>query len=277
MPAVSSYVRSSFASFMISIDTDPAKDRLDISGRRGSEAGALSLLERLNEAGVPATWGFADLRSSSLAAEVAGTARHELALLADPTWAGPSIGRGGFAAGLASALTLARGAGCSPTTLILGEGPIPEHLDLLVKQGITALRGATSTATVARPGLWSSITRLLSGGNSSSENPARPRSLRWGVWEMAPSISLSGNNLRVLQRAVDRAIGSDEIIHLAIALPQLAGSTAGLGLLERLLRHVSRRRGEGVLETETMAGVVARLSQAHRGRPGRSILRHTAA
>src|SRR6185437_582947 len=88
------------ATFVLSIDVDPHTSPRDLAGRHSLNEAFDQLLARLCDVDLPATWAIAELAALSTAERVTSTEGHELALLADRTWTGETIGRGGFTAEL---------------------------------------------------------------------------------------------------------------------------------------------------------------------------------
>jgi hypothetical protein len=64
---------------------------------------------------------------------------------------------------------------------------------------------------------------------------------------------------------------------LAIDAPRLAAlGSSSRRVLDRVLRHIERRRGQGVLEVASIGGLTYRLAAQYQSQPSRSIL-HCAA
>ena len=83
-----------------------------------------------------------------------GDPNQELALRAEIVWTGKTASRALFARELTNRLTRARAQGRAVTTLALPRGAEVEHIDLTIKQGITAVRThvAEPTGRAARIG-----------------------------------------------------------------------------------------------------------------------------
>ncbi len=105
----------------------------------------LALLDDLN---LPASFAVADPHySAATDAILAANTTHELAVLADATWAGRGCGRQRFARELARRFGTARAVGLPVSTLALRQVALGEHVDLLSKTGITALRSEEPCVT----------------------------------------------------------------------------------------------------------------------------------
>lgn len=180
---------------------------------------------------------------------------NELAWLADATWAGPNARRGQFAVALAERASAAAEADVEISTLVAGDaGNCPSHLDLAAKYGVRAIAGSATPRS-----------------RSSQAHP-----LRFGVWNVPTSVSLSSsgtwwtNAARGAEREIRRAIRTGGVchVHADLARPE---TTA---VLDRVLAFVERCRVEHRLHVETVGQLVARLSRPKFAlRPARSILR----
>src|SRR5262245_51527904 len=121
---------------------------------------------------LPATWAIGDPAHSATTAFVTLSAvPHELALLGDQHWLGPTAGRTRFARELARRVTQARAQGIEVATIVPRVAPIGEHIDLVVKHGLRAVAASLETP-----------------GNRAPN--AGPRTLHYGVWEFATSEKL---------------------------------------------------------------------------------------
>ncbi|HEV3417274.1 MAG TPA: hypothetical protein VG056_10685 [Pirellulales bacterium] len=191
---------------------------------------------------------------------------HEAALLVGADWSGQANGRSRFAAEFLRRKQRAKHAGVPLSTLATG-GDLPrEHFELLVRQGITAIRASRGSEISGQRG------RPPAPGISS---------LRYGLWQVPADMRLSGGGwlsgtiaaLRIC-RAIDRRIAAGIAGHLAIDAPALAARSNGkLSALKTVLRHIERRQREGTLQVGTIAATVGRLAPARTGRSAQSILR----
>ena len=197
---------------------------------------------------------------------------HEAALAASSDWSGYANGRSRFAAELLRRQQRARQAGIAITTMAVSGGVRREHLELLVRQGISAIR----TDRFAEPKL-------------AHHRPAASgvTLLRYGLWQFASDLRFAGGGWLAEQltagricRAIDRRIAAGLANHLTIDAASLAErASAKLGGLKIVLRHLKRRQREGLLEVGTISDIVARLAPAPRAaQRGRfSALRETGA
>ena len=217
-------------------------------------------LERLH---LPATWALADPAHSALTDRIlAIEPGQELAVYGDSTWAGPRAGRRRFAQELGRRVLGARARGLAARSLVVRHAVAAEHIDLLVKYAIAAVRGPVAKQTPT----------------------ALPQSLRYGVWQLPVSAVLPGptaswlsgplHHLQV-QRSVRQAAA--QVRHLAIDAARLArcGSCAERPVL-RTLQLAARWRDQNRVQVETMTRLADRLAPAHRPRPAQSILRQAA-
>ena len=158
----------------------------------------------------------------------------------------------------------------NPTTLALPAGHLAEHLDLLVKHGISAVR--TTRKSAAR-GIWS----WWRGKQGSVAASSQPHSLRWGLWEFDGSLELSRQGLRRVSRTISAAAAASALVHIVVDLAQLAGQgAAGWKQFERMLDQVNELRREQTIESLTVAEFVASLTRTRHSPPARSILRPAA-
>ena len=225
----------------------------------------LNLFERYD---IAATWALADPAVSAATEGImSGQPDHEIAVLGDPTWVGPTAGRQRFSRELARRYQSARAAGVSVSTLALRNIDRMCHFDLLVKHGVSIVRGSQLNG----------LTHSLHSG---------PVPMRFGVWNLAPNCVLpatrwtwrADHGLSTAQRAIRSAIRSHNTVHLMIDAAGL-GETGrrGFRMVERLLRHIADRRDRRQLESATLAAMARMLTPCRTEQPTRSILRDMAA
>jgi hypothetical protein len=265
------------ATFVLSVDVDPRTSPRDLAGRHTLDEAADQLLARLSGVDLPATWAIAELTGLPTAERIAATDGHELALLGDRSWTGETIGRGGFSTELNRRRESWTVLGVTPTTLALADGTLGIAAEFVSRSGFSAVRPSASSRTGKSRGLLAKL-RNLWGDSGVQPAMAAPRALRWGLWELQPSCDLLQVGARATQRALDRAIAATEPVHIMLDLQRLAFAGRGSwGPVDRLLRHVARRRDEGLLQASSIAGLVATVQGSLQGRPARSILRQRAA
>jgi hypothetical protein len=157
-------------------------------------------------------------------------------------------------------------AGFVSTTLVVPTVRLAAHDDVLVKHGIKAVRvGESRLATTSTGGWWSTAR------STSAVKAIRP--LRWGLWEAVVNIDLGAIGPGGTRRIVDRLAGHGGQAVIAADATLLSASAK---LLPRLIEHLCRRRNEGSLIIDTLAGAVAR-QHMPRHSPARSILHPAAA
>jgi hypothetical protein len=139
------------------------------------------------------------------------------------------------------------------------------HIDLVVKNGITAVRGPSSPA-------------------NGSDNQS-PQSLNSGLWLMPSSLVLpgerrwwpGGGRVHKAKRRLDQAVVRREPVHLLInGLALAERGRFALSGIEQTVRRASRLRAQGRLDIATLAEVAERLSNSRPVAPSRSILRPAA-
>lgn len=247
----------------ISIDVDVDATRLGLAEQRALGDVTGVLLDLTDKYQLPATWAVIDPAVSAATARVlAPQVGHEIAILGDSTWAGCEAPRSRFGRELARRVNRARDAGLRVTTLALSSAQLEEHCDLAIKYGISAVRHARSAV-------------------AKSPNPMQPRTLQFGLWSFPVSSCLpcdsrwfrGGGGAGKARAIIDQAILDSGLAQLVIDAPRLAArGHSAARVLDRVLKHVDRRRDQGMLDVEPIGLVARRLGAQYQGRPSRSIL-----
>jgi hypothetical protein len=217
---------------------------------------ALADSERL-----PLTWAVSDPAHSAATSLVLRSAvEHEMAILGDATWVGATAGRTRFAHELVRRLTQARATGLEVTSLVPHVASIENHIDLVVKQHITAVAGFES--------------------HESTRRSSSPRAMHYGVWEVPISgilplpTSRFFSGKRSLWKRVRQTINDAGTFHLIIDAPAVAESGHGAEkTITWLAKRIAQLRDRGMIHIETLRNFSARLSDVPAVRPQRSILR----
>jgi hypothetical protein len=246
---------------------------LDVERRGGDQQQSLEtvgvqLADLLAKYRLPATWAVADPAVSAATERILDTdSKHEIAILGDRTWVGREADRPRFARELTRRVTRGRTAGLAISTLILRGTELDSHLDLAVKQGITAI----ARTETPQSGKWFSQPRheLLS--------------LRFGLWQLPTQIALpTSQNWRIWRRptgqakaALSRAVTQKEVFHLSISGLAAAGRSVP-HTLERVFADAAAWRDKGLLVVETVAATTRRLASTRQATPARSILQPAA-
>ncbi len=220
---------------------------------------ALTETERL-----PVTWAVSDPAHSAATSLILRSGiEHEIAILGDLNWVGPTAGRTRFARELMRRLSQARATGLEVTSLIPNVASIEQHVDLVVKQGITAVAG-------------------LQEPDSDRHSPT-PRALYYGVWELPVSETLPlvsewfVRGRYSLWRQIRRTMRDAGTYHLVIDAPNIAESgRRGEKTIAWLARRISLLRDRGMINVHTLRTMAARLADVPAQRPQRSILRAAA-
>lgn len=228
---------------------------------------ATQLVDLLGKYQVPATWAVADPALSAATEKLVGAAAgHEIAVLGDAAWVGQNAGRVRFGRELHRRVTRAREIGLPVTTLALRKANLDAHLDLVVKNGITVVRGAEP----------------LSRRTNSVH---QPQSLYSGLWFMGPSLALPGSSrwlpgggrIHAATRGLAHAAACREVFHLLInGLALTERSWLALHGVERVIRRAVKLRAAGQLDIATLSDTGTRLSSLRQTAPARSILRPAA-
>jgi hypothetical protein len=218
------------------------------------------LISTMDAERIPVTWAVSDPAHSAATPLVLKSAvDHELAILGDANWVGPTAGRTRFARELVRRVTQARAAGLNVTTLVPSVASVESHIDLVVKQQFTAVAGLNSAAA-----------RLL----------LEPKALHYGVWELPVSASLPlkatwfSSGKRTLWRRIHRSASDASTFHLLIDAPAIAATGRGEESTVQWLAHrIATLRDRGLVRVETLRATAARLSDVPAVSPQRSILR----
>jgi hypothetical protein len=210
---------------------------------------------------IPVTWAVSDPAHSAATPLVLRSAvAHEIAILGDANWVGPTAGRTRFARELVRRVTQARHAGLEISSLVPRVASIEDHIDLVVKQHITAVAGVTAAAAE----------RLAT----------ETRALHYGVWEIPTSETLPlqatwfGLGKHRLWRCVRRTAKDAGTLHLLIDASAIAASGRSDESVVRWVMHrAATLRDRGLIHFETLRTTAARLSDVPAVAPQRSILR----
>jgi hypothetical protein len=243
------------------------------------------LVELFTEVQVSATWGISCPAVWNQAEPLLNASTpQELAILGDESWAATFAGRERFCRGLALHQAAAAKIGYRPTTFTFNRGSIEPYVDLAQKRGITATRSPLETAAPSA-GVLGLVSRLA----VRTRNPSvayRPEAIRFGLWDLRPSVSWPGATqaqrprlpMAVLRRGLDEAIELRGVFHLVLDAQTLAiaGARAIRGL-ERFFAYAVRRREQTRLAILTMQETAVRLSSPRACGAARSILHSRAA
>jgi hypothetical protein len=161
---------------------------------------------------------------------------------------------------LARRVSQARAAGIQARTLVPRVESVKRHIDLVIKQQITAVAGI-DPPQVATP--W----------------PV-PRALHYGVWELPVADRLPRRSLwffqggRSVLRNIRRAARDAAPFHVAIDGPALeAEGKSAKNSVAWLVKRVANLRDRGVVRVATLGSVAAQLADLPTVLPQRSILR----
>jgi hypothetical protein len=250
--------------FLCTVQLDPLADQRNSHGQKELASVARQLIGQMDAHRLPATWAVSDPAYSAATAIVMRSAvNHELAVLGDEHWVGPTAGRTRFARELARRVLQARTAGLRIATLVPRVATVERHIDLLVKQRITAVSGVVPI--------------------QKSRCNSLPRALHYGVWELpvAARLPIEANWLFSGKwstwRQIRRAARHASTFHLTIDVPELSQEgTRAENTVAWLLRKVAELRDRGLINVETLAGASNRLAAVPSAAPQHSILRRAA-
>jgi hypothetical protein len=250
--------------FFCTVHLDPVANHRSTQDQKQLATLARNLIGLMDSHRLPTTWAVSDPAHSAATALVTRSAiRHELAILGDAYWLGPSAGRTRFARELARRVLQARTAGIDVASLVPRVATIERHIDLIVKQQIRAIAGVAATP---------------SGGQLPP-----PRALHYGVWELPVTASLpaprrwfSGGGWSTW-RAIRRAAANAATFHLSIDAPAVAQHGRRTEkTIAWIMRRVAELRDRGLVQVETLCGAADRLARVPTPSPQQSILRRAA-
>jgi hypothetical protein len=250
---------------LVSVHLDPVTGGHVVESEQELAKITRRLIDLMDGQSLPATWAVCDpAYSAATPLILRSSVDHELAILGDANWLGPTAGRTRFARELARRVSQARNAGIAVTTLVPRAASVERHIDLVVKQQISAISGVESSANAGYRSLV-------------------PRALHYGVWELPVARSLPTHhrwplfNGWVTWRQIRRAAIEAADYHLVIDAPRLlADGGRGVQPVARLLRRVAELRNRGFLRVETLGKAAQRLSNVPTLLPQCSILRRAA-
>ncbi len=250
--------------FLTTVQLDPmvASHRLD--EHHGLSKLTAQLIDLMDDQRLPTTWAVSDPAHSAATSRILrSSVAHEFAILGDSNWVGETAGRTRFARELARRVTQARSTGVEVQTFVPRVASVEEHIDLVVKQNITAVASTTP------------------------ENAAlaivTPRALHYGVWELPVTgrVPVARRWFSLGQwaawRQIKTAARDAAIYHLVVDAPAMCEEgPAAYATLAWLIRRVANLRDRGMVRVETMAGTATRLANVPNLKPQRSILRNVA-
>jgi hypothetical protein len=220
------------------------------------------LINLMNSYRLPATWAVSDPAHSAATPQILRSAvEHELAILGDANWLGPTAGRTRFARELSRRVLQSRSAGLTISTLVPRVACVQQDIDLVVKHKLSAVAG------IAMP-------------PHSGWRLAPPLALHYGVWELPLNgrlpmqTSWLQSARRILWRRIRRTARDAATFHLLIDAPALESEGyRARKSIAWLMRRVSEFRERGLLRVQTLGRAAARLSDVPAAAPQRSILR----
>lgn len=248
---------------LLSIDLELDVAQQGAVQTRRLDAVAAALLALCQRRQLAATWAVADpARSAATEMIRAAGESQELAVLGDHTWVGAGAGRQRFARELARRFDTARSEGIAARTLVLRNVPLGDHLDVVARHEVTAVRPPIRGRSVP-----------TSGG---------PELLHYGVWGFAPTAIVpgtvrwwpgSGGELNAVERVAHGA-ARGSVVHLAIDAPRIVDQgEPALELVERVLERAADCCDAGFLRSTTLGDLAGHLLERRTASGQRSILR----
>src|SRR3954449_5665697 len=135
----------------ITVQLDSTAESHSVERHKEQADIARQLIATMDAERLPTTWAVCDpAHSAATSLIIKSAVDHELAILGDGNWIGPTAGRTRFARELTRRLSQARAAGLEVTSLVPRVAPIAENIDLIVKQRISAVVGLATPASNQR-------------------------------------------------------------------------------------------------------------------------------
>jgi hypothetical protein len=250
--------------FLCTVQLDPPAEHPNIQCHDELAGVARRFIALMDTHRLPTTWAVSDPAHSAATALVLRSAvEHELAILGDSNWVGPTAGRTRFAREFTRRVMQARAAGLPVRSLVPRVATIEWHIDLIVKQHITAICGIVQPQT--------------------ARDTAAPRAIHYGVWELPVTGKLPlectwfSRRERSLWRRIRRAALEAGAFHLLIDAPAIAGEgQRAEKSVAWLIRRVAELRDRGLAEVQTLGAAASRLASVPAPKPQHSILRRAA-
>ncbi len=250
--------------FIITVDLEPAAIVTDPAAIRRLHEYGERVQQILENHRLPATWAVAEPATSPAVTRLRSSLlRHEIALLGEATWVGGQVARSCFAQELARRVGHAQAADLAITSLVPRDVLVDDHLDLVIRHGITAVRGLVDV-------------------EGRSRRPAVPHPLHYGLWEIPGSERLPGRSGWLsrplsswrLMRRMDAASRRCGFFHAIVDVPRLAeAGRSALRSFERAIRNVARLAQRSRVRPATLCDAAAELSATPASSPQHSILR----
>jgi hypothetical protein len=247
---------------LFTVQVDPLDGDMSVERHRRLAELTRRMIDLFSANRIRATWATGNPANSAIAAAVIRSdVDHELAILGSSGWVGPTVGRTQFAKELARRVGQAGSAGINITSLVPRVASIHAHVDLVLKQGISAVAGLRQAG---RPRMPRTI----------------PRALHYGLWELPvtsrlplPKSWLSGGGGSLL-RQIRAAASEAATYHLVIDAAAIEQESArGEAVVAKVIRGVAELRNRGLVRVDTLTTAAARLADVPTLLPQRSILR----
>jgi len=251
--------------FLATIHLDPLTDDRNAEGLSRLPSVTQGLIALMNSLRFPTTWAVSDPAFSAARPQVLCSAvTHELAISGDPSWVGPTAGRTRFARELARRVSQARHAGINVSSFVPRVASVQRHIDLVVKQQITAVAGVTIDS-------------------KCHLQAASPRMLHYGVCEFPtnahfpPKTAWFFNGAWAVWRCVSLVVRHATTFHLVIDAPTVAkrGHRAEKAIA-LLMERIAGLSDRGLVVPVTLRTAAALLTEVPLRSPQRSILRPAA-
>lgn len=249
--------------FVFTVELDPIAEDCRIAQHSQLRDSTKTLVNAFNSHRLPATWAVSDPAFSAATSLITGSsAFHEMAVLGDAAWIGPSAGRTRFARELERRVIKSRSVGINVRALVPRVDSVGSNIDLVVKQGLVAVSGTE-------------VRQRRRKANS-------PKALHYGVWEIPQSLRLPQQLPRLfaqwaMERQLTRAAEDAALFHVVLDAPALAKQQdGGARLVVTVAEQVAKLVKRGLVRVETLSATAQRLGNVPGAVPQQSILRQVA-
>lgn len=249
------------AGVSLSIDLELAIGRQTSQGQDRLATVTGELVELLDYQGISATWGVSNPSlSAAREAILAAKTRQEVAVLGERFWLGDGTTPSRLAREFERRFEGASQDGLKATTLLLRHSA--EHLDLnlLLGNGITAVRGPAKAAT-------------------ADEGVSRSGTLRFGIWQVQSPIlvPLSGSWWQAepwaFRQRVNKAMRSRTSLNLVLDAGRMAElSDLGLAAVGTILQNLAELQKSRQLRFVTLGELATEHLRRRNSEPSRSVL-----
>ena len=218
---------------------------------------AKNLALLLEKRKIPATWRLARPAAAGETPWMLGIrVRHEIALLLEDNWAGPSASRSAFTRELAWRLNSAKASGIEVSTIAARNELASHRLEIVARQQA----------------------QVVCDDSAATGRPVRLAPLRFGLSRAPVSVSLprqralfAASALRLCRKVIDQAVKRQQIAHVLIDSAVVGEDAGQFALVDQVFAHAARLYDQRQLTIDTPR--VLALKGKQKSAPAKSIMR----